>query len=102
MSATISEEKKRKLYEIRKKHLDMINYNMKKDEIMGKLHTTYNNLCRLGMRGEVSKKIEHYKMEINSIDYKKESYEDGLKQLQELESRILEDIPEFYNQTYFK
>jgi hypothetical protein len=80
----------------------MINYNMKKDEIMGKLHTAYNNLCRLGMRGEVSKKIEHYKMKISEIDYRKESYEDGVKQLEELEKRILEDIPEFYNQTYFK
>jgi hypothetical protein len=100
MTATISEEKRRKLYEQITK--PMLKYAHKKDEMMGKLHTAYNNLCRLGMRGEVSKKIEQYKMEINSIDYRKESYEDGLNQLKELENRILEDIPEFYNQTYFK
>ena len=103
MNATISDKKKLELYKLRREYeRAMMNYAEKRDNMMGRLHTAYNNLCKLGMRGEVSKKIEHYKMEINSIDYKKESYEDGLKQLQELESKILENIPEFYNQTYFK
>jgi hypothetical protein len=41
-------------------------------------------------------------MKISEIDYRKESYEDGVKQLEELEKRILEDIPKFYSQTHFK
>ena len=93
----VSEEKKMELCK-----RALIIYALKKDKMMGRLHTAYNNLCRLGMRGEVSKKIEHYKMKISEIDYRKESYEDGVKQLEELEKRILEDIPKFYSQTHFK
>jgi len=76
----------------------MFEYVEKRDKMMGKLHTLYNNLMRVAGCGETSKLVGEFKSEITSIDLKKSSYEDGLKALEMLEQKIQEELPEFWNQ----
>ena len=82
--------------------MDSWEYIRKRDEMMGKLHEQYNYLMKLvGVESETAKIIDSYKKQITKIDLMRDkgqiTTEEAYKQLVELENKIIEEIPEFWN-----
>jgi len=82
--------------------MDSWEYIKKRDEMMGKLHESYNMLMKVaGIESETAKIIDKFKKEIDKIDLMRDkgqiTTEEAYKQLVELENKIIEEIPEFWN-----
>jgi cystathionine beta-lyase family protein involved in aluminum resistance len=82
--------------------MDSWEYIKKRDEMMGKLHESYNMLMKVvGIESETAKIIDSYKKQITRIDLMRDkgqiTTEEAYQMLKELEEKILEEIPEFWN-----